>query len=203
MSPPALDYISNIEDLYLYKNRITAIPKDYFRACHRLSIFDMASNHLLYLPEMSYISQSLLELKLSHNRLRSLDVLIRSNWLHLRALSVKHNNISEIQSSLIKNAPSLIHFDISLNKLQSLPDFRWSFSSSNRGRRLREELKIYVEGNPWYCDQKLGWVRHGINGIDHMRFGKLLIEDNTGMTCRGPVTVNGSVLWDTSKYTHG
>ena len=105
VSPPALDYISNIEDLYLYKNRITAIPKDYFRACHKLSIFDMASNHLLYLPEMSYISQSLLELKLSHNRLRSLDVLIRSNWLHLHALSVKHNNISEIQSSLIKNAP--------------------------------------------------------------------------------------------------
>ena len=66
--PPALDYISNIHYLYLLKNRITSIPKDYFHACHYIGVFDIKFNRLLCLPEMSYISHSVRQLKLSQNK---------------------------------------------------------------------------------------------------------------------------------------
>ena len=192
VSPPALGYISNVEELYLHKNRITAIPKDYFRGCDRMLIFDINFNYLLSLPEMSYISHSLLEMKLSYNKLRSLDVLVRSNWLKLQSLWVKQNDIFEIQGDLITKMSHLLILDIADNKLQSLPDFRLFVSSS-------KELVINVEGNPWYCDQTLDWVRHGRSHANFMRFRKLLIEDVTGMVCRGPPNMNGTVLWDMSK----
>ena len=195
VSPPALEYINNIEQLYLYKNLITTIPKDYFRACHEMVIFDITFNRLIYLPEMSHISHSLGELNLSYNRLRDLDVLTRSNWLNLRKISVNHNDISEIQDDLIIKMSSLLNLDIAHNKLQSLPDFRRFVSSW-------KELVINVEGNPWYCDQTLDWVRHGIADASFMKFGKLLIDDVTGMTCKGPPNMNGSVLWDMSKCKH-
>ena len=195
VSPPALEYINNIEQLYLFQNLITTIPKDYFRACHEMVIFDIAFNNLLSLPEMSHMSHSLRDLNLSYNRLRDLDVLTRSNWLNLRILSVSHNDISEIQDDLITKMSSLQSFFIAHNKLQSLPDFRRFVSSWN-------DLVIDVEGNPWYCDQTLDWVRHGIGRANVMKFGKLLIVDVTGMICRGPPIMNGSVLWDMSKCKH-
>ena len=195
VSPPALEYINNIEQLYLFKNLITTIPKDYFRACHEMVIFDIAFNNLLSLSEMSHMSHFLRDLNLSYNRLRDLDVLTRSNWLNLRILSVSHNDISEIQDDLITKMSSLQSFFIDHNKLQSLPDFRRFVSSWN-------DLVINVEGNPWYCDQTLDWVRHGIGRANVMKFGKLLIVDVTGMICRGPPNMNGNVLWDMSKCKH-
>ena len=146
VSPPALDYIRNIKHLYLHKNRITIIPKDYFRACHKISIVDISFNQLLSLPEMSHISQTLRGLNLSYNKLKRLDVLARSNWVNLRILSVNHNDISQIQGDLITKMSSLQIFDIAHNKLQSLPDFCRLVSSW-------KELVVYLGGNPWYCDR--------------------------------------------------
>ena len=104
---------------------------------------------------------------------------------------VNHNDMIQIQGDLITKMSSLQIFDIAHNKLQSLPDFHRLVSSW-------KELVVYVGGNPWYCDQTLDWVRHGIGSANVMKFGKLLIEDVTGMICRGPPNMNGSVLWDTS-----
>ena len=108
------------------------------------------------------------------------------------------NNIFQIHGDLL-TLPSLEDLGIAHNKLQSLPDFRRSVSSS----KMRKELIIHVEGNPWYCDQTLDWVRHGIDYENFMEFRKFQLEDITRMTCQGPPNMNGNILWDTSKCKHG
>ena len=196
---PSLQHIRTIKSLFLNRNLITSLPKDYLKGCHSLEEFDIKNNGLLILPEMSYVSRSLTYLILSHNRLSSLSTLTGHMWVNLMLIAVDRNEVSHFQINLIKNMPSLETFDISHNQLQLMPDLQVVYSSIDQ---RQTGLSVLVEGNPWHCDYNLKWLLHGIEGTTQMILaeGSLLIVDPTRMLCHSPADKAFTALWDASKY---
>ncbi|XP_003973705.1 prolargin [Takifugu rubripes] len=95
--PPALP--SGLIQLFLDRNSIDGIPKDYFKDMYHLSFVRLNRNQLSDkgLPKGVFNISTLLDLQLSHNQINSIPMISS----HLEHLHLNHNQIESINGTQI------------------------------------------------------------------------------------------------------
>ena len=191
---PSLQHIRNIKHLYLYKNRITNLPRDYFAGCLDLAVMNFANNHLVSLPDMAHVTPSLQFVVLTENRLMFLDALESMPWPQLRSLSLSGNSITGLEISLLDNAKVLRLIDLRHNELRTLPDLTQFKMFQNTSHMLAMRL----EENPWHCNESLQWVLEGTKNNDYLDFDEGFKID--GLLCHTPSKLKSMLIWDLGKF---
>ncbi|XP_040014461.1 prolargin [Xiphias gladius] len=104
---------SGLIQLFLDKNRIDDIPKDYFKDFTHLAFVRLSYNQLSDkgVPKAVFNVSSLLELQLAHNQLASVPLFNG----HLEHLHLNHNSIESINGTLI--CPYSLEADLSDHSL--------------------------------------------------------------------------------------
>ncbi|XP_077429851.1 prolargin [Vanacampus margaritifer] len=100
---------NSLIQLFLDKNRIEDIPKDYFQDFSHLAFVRLNYNHLSDkgVPKAVFNISSLLDLQLAHNQLASIPLFST----HLEHLHLNHNTIENINGTLI--CPRSLQADMS------------------------------------------------------------------------------------------
>ncbi|XP_061688350.1 prolargin [Syngnathoides biaculeatus] len=115
--PPGVP--NSLIQLFLDKNRIEDIPKDYFQGFSHLAFVRLNFNHLSDkgVPRAVFNISSLLDLQLAHNQLASIPLFSS----HLEHLHLNHNTIENINGTLI--CPRSLQADTSDSNL--IPRLRY------------------------------------------------------------------------------
>ena len=162
----------------LEENSIKTINNDFFKGSQKLRNLELGDNGLLQLPDLQWIRHSLVKLHAAANDLNSIDTFNKIGiFERLSSIDVYSNNIRNFNVSLWRQMPELTNFQISLNKLTYIDDFRSFY-----------EKEIGLLGKPWHCGAALSWMG----------------EENTtfefGLTCATPDCLHGTAVAAMSKY---
>ena len=194
---PSLQHIPHVRLLSLQNNFIANLSRRYFAGCVDLTGLYLEHNYLASLPDMTHVARSLQFVTLHGNRLVYLEAFERTAWPQLRRLTLAHNLITGLKSSLLENTQALEFIDLAHNELRTLPDFTQIKMFQNTSHMLT----IRVEGNLWHCNGSLQWVLGGTRDRTYLKFDVgFLMEDVTHMLCHIPSKLNHTPLWDLGKF---
>ena len=192
---PSLQHIRNITHLYLYKNLITNLPHDYFAGCVSLAGLSLKNNHLVSLPDMTHVAQSLQFVVLTDNRLMFSDAFEHVPWPELKSLALSGNAITSLEISLLENAKSLRLLNLKRNELRTLPDLTQFKTFQNTSHTLT----IWLQENPWHCNESLQWLLEGTKDNGHYNFDEGFTIDSF-LFCHTPSKFNNTLIWDLGKF---
>ena len=192
---PSLIHIRHITHLYLYKNFITHLPRAYFAGCVDLIMLMFGDNHLVSLPDMTHVAQSLQLVGFTRNRLMCQDAFESMPWPQLRRLILSGNLITSFKTSLLENSRVLEVIDLEHNELRTLPDL----GQFKKFQNTSHTLTMRVDGNPWHCDGSLKWVLEGTKDNGYLHFDGGFTMDAI-MFCHTPSNLNNTQIWDLGKF---
>lgn len=107
----------SIERLVIQYNRIKTIDSS-VSFYTELTVLDMSSNHLLNIPDKTFIYQKkLLELHLSNNKISAVTNQTFFGLIELQVLNLRKNLIDELSSNLFFTLPNLQELNLASNRI--------------------------------------------------------------------------------------
>ena len=92
---------------------------------YKLKILDISFNNINALPFNCFHSlESLVELNISNNNLRHLDLF---NKTHLKSIDISHNHVRHLNGRLFANTPNIKRIDISNNRIETIGEHILSY----------------------------------------------------------------------------
>ncbi len=123
LKPGDFDGLTNLTDLHLNGNELTALPENIINQLTNLKDLSLNSNELTSLPDGVFDQLiNLTELSLSSNELTSLPDGVFDQLTNLTVLGLNGNEFSSLPAGLFDNLTSLIRLYLNSNQLSSLPD---------------------------------------------------------------------------------
>lgn len=153
LEPDDLSWISSVEILDISNNKITDIPKDYFRSTRLIRKLILSFNSLRTIHEyvFSGLETSLQELYLAENQISDIHPLAFNNLLELKLLDLSGNPFNlKIDVSSIKLPQHIAHLDLHKTALTKL-DFCFI-------QHLHDLEFINLQENDLECSCDLLWV---------------------------------------------
>jgi hypothetical protein len=136
--------LPNLQKLYLFENKLAALPAHFGANWNRLQKLGLSINKLSSLPEGFGANWNQLEgLMLNHNQLTSLPEGFGANWNQLEGLMLNHNQLTSLPEGFGVNWNQLDYLWLDSNQLTALPEgfgANWPWYNQKRDRCL--------EGNP-------------------------------------------------------
>ena len=165
VTAPRLHYVrSNLIWWDFASNPIQAIPDDYFKGCQRLRILRCKSCKLFSIPNLRPISQTTEALTSDENNISYISNLYDVPLRALQYIYLAHNSINHIEVNRLI-LPMLAAINLQWNLIMSLDDVShsgWGLLNTGvlRGdsSSLNQKVVLYLEGNPWHCDNRLIWM---------------------------------------------
>ena len=176
---PHLTHIkTTLHSLHLKGNNISKIPFNYFEGCNHLREVHLTENELIAVPYLGFICRTLHILDLIANKIQNV------SWLYdplpaLDAVRLDNNLIFAICIQPLSIWPSLSDMHLRYNKLT-----RFHLPSGD-GRIFN------LYGNPFHCDERLGWTHRCHRSGDGFRCGNLYFDYVFGMRCASPSQWHG------------
>ncbi|XP_034934159.1 chaoptin-like [Chelonus insularis] len=113
---------TEIQELYIDRNRLKSIPQKFFRDCRKLTKLVLKCNEISYLPEDIFATLTNLEiLDLSYNNIRHIDNNLLKSLSSLRTIKMEHNQLRAIDPEAFKGLKSLQVAHFSYNNLTLKP----------------------------------------------------------------------------------
>ena len=164
--------------LLLEENNIKTINNDYFKGFKKLRDLYLSANGLLQLPDLQWIGHSLVVFNAGSNDLSSIETFNKVGiFEQIQYIAVDDNSIQSINVSLLHQMPNLKIFNISMNILTYIDDYRTFYCG-----------EILLESNPWHCVAALSWM-----GEEDVTF-------ELGLTCATPDCLHGRHIVHMSKF---
>lgn len=154
----------NLQTLEAWEGQVTTIEDDAFYGLHKLTLLDFMQNKI-----------SSVLTKHTFNGLTG-----------LQTLYLDINNISRIEQGTFRFFNSVSSIWLQGNQLTKLDP---EVLDVKYVPRLSE---LYIDGNPWFCDCHLRWLREKVGNASYV------IQDPHLITCAGPKKVAGKA-WDVLK----
>lgn len=105
----SLKSLKNLEQLILAGNNFTTLPRTAMYNFPKLQLLNLEFNHILEIPEAffnSYVLKHLTDIRLSFNRLYTVDVNTFLDLASLKFISLNDNELKTINSGAFKNLPA-------------------------------------------------------------------------------------------------
>ena len=175
-----------------------------FLGCQRLRILRCESCKLSSCPNLRPISQTTESLMLGQNNISSISSLYEVPFRALKYIYLAHNSINHIEVNRLI-LPMLAEINLQWNLIMSLDDVShsgWGLLNTGvlRGdsSSLNQKVALYLEGNPWHCDNRLIWMSIAVrqNNRENMTF---TIADGLDVTCASPPSLHGRSISSTGK----
>ena len=197
---PLTDIKHTLVALSLTYSKIRFIPYHYFHGCRILSevIFDY--NQIASLPDLGYISDTLVCLSLWGNNINHVDFPQNVTFATLEYLYLGSNGISFLDMRFLSRMPSLDFLDIRLNNITQLQNPENLVISKN--------ARLFLSQNPWHCGINMAWMlnwnytKHVGRAIVWAFFANFTVIDIWKVKCHTPSNLQGILLMDTSKNIH-
>ena len=188
-APPALTHVKTcLIFLNLNRNCITFIPDQYFSGCTYLSEIFLQSNRLMIIPNIAYVSRTVM------------------------ALHVAQNDITEVTTLYGLFLPRMVQFTLDSNAIQSFcmpPHSMWpSLTRLLLGHNNLSSfylppwggLTVALWDNPIHCNNTMGWVQQCEKGREMPRVLTCGSDDTIyGLTCASPPSMSEQNPLDQSK----
>ncbi|XP_075235282.1 uncharacterized protein LOC142332623 [Lycorma delicatula] len=160
ISPSILSSLNNLERLNLSGNIIHHLTYEHFQNLSLLKDLDLSHNHLHVSKPMIFSSLSLLEsLDLSYNQITSIiDQFTNKNLINL---SLSHNKIRDLHTHSFADLHRLMKLDLSYNTLEVLPDHLFKNTYALQYLDLTGNLIKNLPGTIFQSLKKLKWL--GLN----------------------------------------
>jgi Leucine-rich repeat (LRR) protein len=175
--------MTDLLEVILKENALTVLPPS-LGLCHRLRSLDVSHNKLAELPDVETWSKlagclenldlafnclssvesleplsKLSTLKLDGNKLTSLDGISWSQLKQLTSLTAVGNEIAELPSEIGLTAESMMHLDLSENKLVALPE---------EVSELKKLKEMKADGNPIKDQKVVKYLEKGGRGLKEL-----------------------------------
>lgn len=111
-----------IQQLYLYNNNISTIPRDIFSQFTHLEVMSLASNNIQLLSDASFNGLvHLKQLDLSGNKINALPAGLFDGLTQLQILNLDNNILDELSEHIFDGLMHLESINLSKNRLTELP----------------------------------------------------------------------------------
>ncbi|XP_069157497.1 oplophorus-luciferin 2-monooxygenase non-catalytic subunit-like [Procambarus clarkii] len=150
---------STVTHLDFFKNNLTVFPFNDIPSFTQLQYLDLQYNNLQQLPEISSLTME--TLYLSNNPLGSIPLKAFANTPAISVIHLAETGIREITPGIFSELPQLGEVDLWNNKLSSLPEGTFNFSS---------KASVYVGSN--------NITKVDVNAITGMSVGRVDISSN-------------------------
>lgn len=144
------DNFEKLKELNLSHNHFQNISQDAFKNLKNLMWLNLGSNRLKLLPPMLFQNnENIKTIYLDHTELTVIQNTNFKGLSSLEKLYIRNNKfLSEIETYVFQDTPSITHLDLSSNELLSLPQ---SMKMLDKLQELR------MSNNPWACDCRMEW----------------------------------------------
>ena len=181
-APSLVDLRSTIQSLDLSWNRIISIDDSYFYLCISLAGVHLDMNLINDFPSIHSISKSLARISLEGNNISLANSMYGIYFPRLDYLHLGNNQIESYCFPPQHFAPRLSEVYLQNNKLSEI-----QFSHVTSHSR---QADIFLDGNPWHCNNTLGWTEQCVPKMDSNMYcmGWLTLH---GMICTSPLVAQG------------
>ena len=168
-----LEPLKALTSLVMEKAGLTVVPKD-----------------------IRHVSTTLKALRLTENKITTLNNMYDMEFIRLRGLFLDNNNISYLNPVPLQ-LPNLETFSIKHNKLTMLPELRhcaWGMAN--------QAITFFVlDDNPWHCNGSMMRLQESLcdswGEIRYRRMMLTIVLENT--YCYSPTEVQGRMVLDVEK----
>ena len=199
---PDLQHISHsLELINLNTGRFESIPH-YFRGCGTIRhVFFNNANMTDLFWGLTYISDHVIELNFSLNRITSLSALYDVFFAKLERLQLQENMINAINLTRL-HLPVLQILDIRRNYLTQLDDPSDLVLGSMSTPKT--PMSFYVSKNPWHCNGSFDWLTKEHCNIQNdqndftfwSKSAAIFIMEVDILTCESPPDQKGTRIID-------
>ncbi|XP_068710256.1 SCO-spondin-like [Montipora foliosa] len=174
--------LHNLQEIYLNNNELENIPEELFQNLPSLKRLHLHFNRLKSLPGNAFLGTfSMQGLSLASNFLTGIHVETFSNLSSLRRLNLAGNRITNIPVNVFRRLSSLAILELENNYISTIQDGAFT--------GLRAGIVVYLNGNPFYCNCQLRWLKNWITTMT-----KHLHTSRVRTTCSQPEHVKGKPL---------
>ena len=197
-APSLVDLKSTLIILNLSWNRIISISESYFYSCTYIANINLNFNHLSDFPSIQAISDTIAVFSLEKNNISLVDPMYGVYFPRLTVLQLVSNQIESYCFPPRHFAPLLSDVYLQNNKLSTI---QFSHVKSRS-----QKAHIFLDNNPWHCNNKLGWTEQCVQKTDSDMYcmGWLFLRD---MICKSPLRAQGMTPkeagWDPDSKIHG
>ena len=194
--PPLQDITHSLISLYLVSMDMGQMKNEhYFHGRRTREQFGMPLNALETISiGLYHIGKTVVQLKFSHNVLRTVARTESIVFTKLRVVDLSHNNITHLNADRLIT-PQLQVLRLQHNHLVSLVDM----TQYSCGNSLPNDifLNFYLNGNPWNCHGSITWLQSNLFMLMCNLFGREeliyakpplnpCIREVDQLICRGP-----------------
>ena len=157
-APSLVDLRSTLRTLNLSFNKIVSIGDSYFYLCMDIAGIYLNMNQITGFPNFKAISNTLKRISLEGNNISLVNPMYDIYFPRLDALQLGNNQIENYCFPPRHFAPRLSEVYLQNNQLSGIQF--WHITSHAR------QADIYLDGNPWHCNNALGWTEQCVLGMD-------------------------------------
>ena len=170
---------STLRKLYLSENQLVRFPNDYFKGFLQLQDLQVADNHLVAAPSVSWLASTLELLSLQDNRITSVaGIYSQTPFPKLSLLYLQENKLDKFDFRILSKMPKIRHLRLDTNHIRHISDYRPYFPHT--------DISLHV--NPFHCDMKVAWMSTVVS---------IFVRQ---ATCATPWCLKGKVIAMMSKY---
>uniref|UniRef100_A0A8C1Y7R8 LRRNT domain-containing protein n=1 Tax=Cyprinus carpio TaxID=7962 RepID=A0A8C1Y7R8_CYPCA len=159
----AFQGLEKLGQLMLQRNAIRKLYSSTFQGLSHLKSLFLQQNNLTDIPAGIFDDLVNLEvLHLQENKITQLPANLFSNLPKLKKLYLSNNRLSLLPSAIFLNLPNLTHISLYENQLSRLMPGTFGpmalqelWLYDNMLTHLEENVKLYLNKNPWQCDCNL------------------------------------------------
>ena len=193
-APSLVNLRSTLQFLDLSWNKIISISDSYFNFCTYITNIHLDFNQPSDFPSMQAISNTISVVSLEGNNISLVDPMYGIYFPRLTHLQLARNQIESYCFPPRHFAPWLSQVYLQNNKLSEI-----QFSHITSHARKAE---IFLGGNPWHCNNALGWTEQCVLGMDSNMYCLewLTLHD---MICTSPLEAQGMTPIEAGGYIDG
>lgn len=152
LSGRLFDRLHNLQELYLDHNALRSIPEELFQNLPSLKQLHLQFNRLKEFPSSAFRgTYSLQGLSLANNVLTSIHVETFLNMSSLHRLNLASNRITSISANVFRGLSLLAILELQNNFISTIHEGAFI--------GLKTGIFVLLNGNPFYCDCQLGWLK--------------------------------------------
>ncbi|KAK0396383.1 hypothetical protein QR680_001700 [Steinernema hermaphroditum] len=190
IDPLTFYYVNNLKVLAMSSNRISRIRRDdlqYVPSLVRLELADCFINNIEE-GALQHIAK-IQVIIFARNQITRVYMSTFDSLEKLVSLDLHGNQINKVDDRAFGRLSKLRHLDLSENKIETLQ--KDTFISSFLDSSPKDLPHIYLNGNPWTCNDRLEWLQKWIFKNRDIAFST---PQSNGIICALPEDQRGKML---------
>ncbi|XP_073701959.1 matrix-remodeling-associated protein 5 [Garra rufa] len=152
--------LRKLELLMMHGNNVQKIPDGAFQDLVSLQVLKMSYNKLRVITGHTFSGlTALIRLHLDHNRIEFIQPDAFSGLTSLRLLHLEANHLQKLHPATFSTFSLLRRFPVSTLKHLYLSENLLSTLPRNMLENMPQLENLFLYGNPWSCDCRMGWLQ--------------------------------------------